>query len=204
MKKPIHLILLCIVLLFASCGGSKSVVNRFYVLEYPSGFSPVMEENLSPFQGSGHIESPVVHQAFATHQIALREDSHEIKYFSFNEWVSRPEQSLNAILWSFFQDFPAFEQGVVAVAGGQDGFGIETHVSRMEVVQVRNDFHARLDVEFRLVDRSDGKILFTHRTGRQEALRQRNLNLFAATISEMFIEELQVFANGMLREVRAR
>jgi ABC-type uncharacterized transport system auxiliary subunit len=192
MKKTMPLILL-LTLLLASCGGSKSVVNRFYVLEYPARTVASMEEGLSPIEGSCLIETPGMHSAFATHQIALREDTHEIKYFSFNEWANRPEQSLATIIWSFYQDFPAFGKGAVLQGSGEEKYALQTHVSRMEVVQQRNDFYARLNVEFLLVERDTGTPLAAHKASRQEPLDQRNLNLFASAISDMFVEELQLF-----------
>lgn len=196
------LLTLMIVLLLSSCGGGKSVVNRFYVLEYPSGLVLAPEEGMSQVDGSLHIEAPVIHQAFATHQIALREDTHEIKYFTFNEWANRPEQSLATILWSYFQDMPVFGQGAVLTGSGQETHALRTHVSRMEVVQHRNDFGARLDVEFLLVDRASGSILSTRKVSREEPLAQRNLNLFAAAISRVVVEELHEFVLDMLKELQ--
>ena len=199
MRKPLLLIVLH-ALLFASCGGGRQVATRFYVLEFPDGGSVAAEQGLSPLPGSGLIERPAMHQAFSTHQIALREDSYEIRYFSFNEWASRPDQSLSAMMLTFFREFPAFDQGVSMTETEGTRFRIETHVPRLEVIQVRNDFHARLDVEFRLVELPGGEVLHTHDARRQQPLRQRNLNLFAQAVSEMFVEELHVFANGMLRQ----
>lgn len=202
MKKTLPVILL-LTLLLASCGGSKSVVNRFYVLEYPARVVEGMEEELLSIDGSCLIETPGMHSAFATHQIALREDTHEIKYFSFNEWANRPEQSLATIIWSFFQDFPVFGQGAVLQGSGEEKYALQTHVSRMEVVQQRNDFHARLNVEFLLVDRSTGATLAAHKASRQEVLAQRNLNLFASAISEIFVDELQLFTLEILNVLQS-
>lgn len=202
MKKP-FLPFVFLALLLTACGGGKPVVNRFYVLEYHREALPNQLEITGHLAGSCLIMTPLLDPAFASHQIALRENTHEIHYFSFNEWANRPEQSLETIMQAYFREFPAFKGGMVTAGGEQSDYAIATHVTRLEVAQVRNDFHARLDLEFRLLDRETNTLLAVHKASREEALAQRDLNLFAATISELFVGELQAFVSKFSQAIPA-
>ncbi len=193
------LLLLILPLLFTACRSSKSIQNRFYVLEIPVSVHEKMPERLTPLAGSYFVKPVELSPAYASYQIALREESHSIRYFSFNEWAERPSNALTAMVNSFFNTNQVFEETLTGRQTEQADHIMQTRIHRMEADHQGSDFEARLVVEFSLTDARTGEILHHHRADRSSPLPQRNLNLFAAAISELFAEELASFALQMLQ-----
>lgn len=192
MKKILFLAIVTTVILSA-CRTSKPVHNRFYLLEFSEEALESLPKGTSPMTGKCEILPVKVAPVYASHQIALREESHSIRYFTFNEWAQRPESRLTEMLMSYFETNRVFEK---------TGFGrldipadhiFETRIHRLLVDYQQEIFIAELDVEFVLSDAASGKRLFHRHTSRIHELPDKNLNDFAAAISEMFAEELQTF-----------
>ncbi len=198
MKKSI-LLLLLMPLLFMGCRSSQSIQNRFYMLELPATVQADMPEHFTPLPGSYQVQPVEVSSAYASYQIALREESHSIRYFSFNEWAERPASKLTAMVNSFFNNNNVFEEILTGRQVDQADFILQTRVHRMEVDNQTDVFEARLVIEFSLTDTRTGEILHHHLADRSRVLPNRNLNLFAVAISELFAEELAGFTLQMLQ-----
>lgn len=198
MKKSI-LLLLLIPMLFMGCRSSKSIQNRFYMLELPATVHESIPDDIVPLRGSYHVQQVEVSPAYASYQIALREESHSIRYFSFNEWAERPGSILTAMVNSFFNANHVFEETLTGRQTQLAGFIMQTKVHRLEADHQTDDFEARLVVEFSLTDVNTGEILHHHLADRSRVLPNRSLNLFAAAISELFAEELAAFTLQMLQ-----
>lgn len=196
------LLLLILPLLFTACRSSKSIQNRFYVLELPASIHEKMPEHFSPLPGSYFVQPVEVAPAYASYQIALREESHSIRYFSFNEWAERPANALTAMVKSFLNANRVFEETLTGRQTERADYFMRIRVSKMEADHQAVDFEARLVVELSLTDARTGEVLHHHLADRSSLLPERNLNLFAAAISELFAEELASFALRML-QIRA-
>jgi ABC-type uncharacterized transport system auxiliary subunit len=194
------LLLLLIPLFFTACRSNKSIQNYFYMLEMPATVVPEMPERITPLQGSYHLQNVEVAPAFASYQIVLREESHSIRYFEFNQWALRPENNMTELANSFFSSYQFFEKMLTGRLIEAADYMLTTRVHRMEVNTQTDSFVARLVVEFSLVDNNTGEVLHHHHADRSRVLPQRNLNLFAAAISELFTEELAGFTLQMLQD----
>ncbi len=198
--KKYFFILLSLVMLFPACRSSKSVHNRFYLLEIPAAASVAVPKGLQTMAGKLDVREVEIAPAYALHQIALRDGSHSIRYFTFNEWVERPSSNLTGMLVSFLKNnnvFEAIETGRQAV---EPDYILKTKVHRMEVVQQPKQFEAQLFIEFVMMDATGNRQLFHHSAERSRILPEKNLNMFAAAISEFFVEELTVFLMRMQPE----
>ncbi len=200
MRKTV-LLLLILPLLFAACRSSKSIQNRFFMLELPVAALEDMPEHFTPLPGRYYVQEVVMSPAYASYQIALREESHSIRYFSFNEWAERPGSKLTAMVNSFFNANQVFEETLTGRQTEQADYIMHTKVHRLEADHQTDDFEARLVIEFSLTDAHTGETLQHHFADRSQVLPQRNLNLFAAAVSELFAEELTRFTLQM-RQVR--
>lgn len=199
MRKTV-LLLLLIPLFFSSCRSNKSIQNYFYMLEMPGTVISEMPERITPLQGSYSIRNVEVAPAFASYQIALREESHSIRYFEFNQWALRPENNMTELVNSFFSSYQVFDQILTGRLTEEADYMLTTRVHRMEVDTQNDSFEARLVVAFSLLDNNTGEVLHHHHADRSHVLPQRNLNLFAAAISELFTEELAGFTMQMLQD----
>jgi ABC-type uncharacterized transport system auxiliary subunit len=170
------------------------------MLEMPGTVIPEMPERITPLQGSCYIQHVEVAPAFASYQIALREESHSIRYFEFNQWALRPENNMTELVNSFFSSYQVFDQILSGRLMEETDYMLTTRVHRMEVDTQTDSFEARLVVAFSLVNNTTGEVLHHHHADRSRVLPQRNLNLFAAAISELFTEELAGFTLQMLQD----
>jgi len=176
--------------------------TRYYLLDYPAHIKIDFPGN-GPFaEKSCIITSVDVFPAYSTHQIAVREHSHEIKYFVLNIWAVRPEQSLTKIIAEFFKNHKVFESIHLSTPVTETDFTLNTTVHSLEVVHEKRDYYARLNVEYLLKDNQSNQIVHDHRADKRVLLEDRDLNLFAAAISEIFVEELAIFVNTIIEDFR--
>ena len=201
LNKVIAGLLLIMLLACQGCLGHRDVAVRYYTLEY----SP--DEIVKTFANAGPVEksllvNPVeIHPAFSSNQIAIREDTHEIRYFSFNQWAVRPDQSLTSLLTDFLKRSNIFSSVYSPMVYIETDLTLETTVYNLEIVEDGRTFNARLNLEYRL-NSSDGQVLYSHRADRKETLEDRNLNLFSEAITSIFIGELENFMDLALDGLR--
>ncbi len=197
-----HLLIPIILLLaFAGCRSSNEISTQHYILETPSTYDFRWEGEPGPIQGSCEVLTPEIAAAYSSHRIALREKSHQIRYFGFNEWATRPDLSLHKIVVDFMKDNQVFEELVYGRVAVPADYVLETEVFHLEVDNRQEVFHARLQVEFRLWKNGTDELILTHREDRKEALEGRSLNSFAEVVSRMFTEELAAFTGSITRKV---
>ena len=176
--------------------------TRYYLLDYPAGMEIDLPGNGPFVEKSCIITSVEVYPAYSSHQIAVREHSHEIKYFALNIWAVRPEQSLTNIMTEFLKNHKVFESIHLPGLSTETDFTLNTTVYNLEVVQERRDYYARLKLEYLLKDNQSNQIVHDHRADKRVLLEERDLNLFAAAISEIFVEELAIFVNTIMEDLR--
>ncbi len=198
--KKYFFILLSLIVLFPACRSSKSVYNRYYLLEIPAAAMEALPKGLETMAGRFDVREVEVAQAYNSHQIALRDGSHSIRYFTFNEWVQRPSTNLTGMLISFLDNHNVFETVQTGRQAVEPDYVLKTKVHRMEVVQQRRQLEALLFVEFALMDATGNRQLFHHSAERSRILPEKNLNMFAEAISEFFVEELTDFILRMQPE----
>ena len=196
MKNILYIII--IGLLVTGCRSGRSVNNRYYLMEYPPDVSVNLTEETAASEKTCYVHTVSVHPAFSASQIAFRESSNEISYYAFNQWANRPEPVFTRMLVEFLEKTNIFHDIVMNSSPDNADFSLETSVQRLEVVNENNDYHAHLQVRFRLIENESGKILTEHNAKSNKEMKERDLNLFALGVSEIFIEELSVFANQFL------
>ncbi len=195
-------LLLTVILTVSGCLGRRDMPVRYYILDYPASLQINIDDVSEPIPKSCLVNNVEIYPAYSTNQIALRENTHEIRYFAFNQWAVRPEQSLTAIIANFLNDQNIFSSVSTTIIHLETDYILETTVHHLQLIEEDNDYHAHLNLIFRLTDGQTGQELLDHKADRKELLAEKNLNLFASTISGMFIEELEIFTNSILADLR--
>ena len=196
-------VLIPIFLLFAiaGCRSGSEVTSQHYLLEIPQEYDFHWEGEPGPIVASCEVLVPDVVPAYSSHRMAIREESHQIRYFGFNEWAIRPDQVFHQMAVDFLKENRVFEELVYGRVVLPADYVLETAIIHLEADNRQEMFRARLHVEFRLRESETDEILLTHREDRFETLDSRNLNDFAEAISRMFTEELAAFTESITREV---
>ncbi len=197
-RTGICFLLLFISLISSGCLSRKSVPARYYNLEYPADVEVNINNATEPLDYSCLINPIEVYPAFAGSQIAIRENSHQIRYFSFNHWAVRPEQSFIYLMPEFLNGHDIFKTLYTPSLYTESDFTIETLVYHLELIEEGKEYHVHLNLKFSLNDNQTGEEILNHRADRKHLIEERNLNLFAAVVSEIFIEELGIFSNSIL------
>ena len=202
MKLYRYLIIMAVSLLILNgCRSSKPVTPRFFLLEYPA--ETEITDTIATLPFSLEINDVDLHPAYSSTQIAIREGEMEVQYFVNNQWASRPYQSLERIITTYYKKNPFFESISTRFWNVQPDFTLTTTVYNLEVIRERKTFQARLNIEFR-IESSEGEIIAVHTSDNIRQLERRDLNQFARAINNMFFEELHYFSKKAHFEISQR
>jgi len=196
-RKAIWIFMLSLLML-SGCFGRKSVMQKYYLLELPAVADSVHEKTQSKTSATCGIAEVKVADAFASSRIALRTNTHELRYYSYHKWAVRPGIVLSQLVEQYLQ-----EQRIFAFTSNRNlkrlpDYELYTEVKHLEVVERDDALAAHLNIEFQLVDNSSGEILLRHKADSRNPLAEKKLNLFTATIGEIVHNELQVLSQKII------
>jgi len=187
-----------LIILLPSCRSSKPVASTFYIIEFPIEKVKDTQPLLLPY--SLEIATVDIHPAFATHQIAVRENEHEIRYFSNHEWAVRPPEGFTRFIHTYFNQIKLFRNVDVRFWSLRPDYRLVTRINNLEVVADGRNYYARMHIEFRLIMEQGEVLIVQHAADRSRLLEKRNLNLFTGAISDIFFEELHYFAGMIIHD----
>ncbi|WP_165921858.1 ABC-type transport auxiliary lipoprotein family protein [Natronoflexus pectinivorans] len=183
-------------LILSSCGSKKTVVKNYYLIELtPTHRAEIISDSLPLIDAWCEIAEIRISPAYATRDIALRNQSHQIRYFENHEWAVRPSEAITHMIIDFFSDSNIFKRVATRFWQVIPTYQIQTNINNLEVIQDGRTFYAHLNIELALLDIRADQIIFSHSAVRKKELEKRNLNLLAETISELLFEELSQFSN---------
>jgi ABC-type uncharacterized transport system auxiliary subunit len=186
----------------AGCGSQKVITTKYYVIEInDDSLKTETFERKPAIDQYCEIEQVDVYPAYASTQIANRSNSKEITYYAYYQWAIRPTDSFTRIMLDYFMHKPIFKSTSERFWRVDPIYKIETTVYRLEVVQENNTFAAHLEVEFRLMEAEEGIEILHHRSDKQIILKEKDINLLASAIGEIFYTELVRFSEKIVQEI---
>lgn len=194
-------ILISLAALFSliGCRSGKPVVQQYYLLELPPVLLTDWPADISAVPAILRIEKVGVSPAYAGHQIAIRENTNQIRYFTFNTWAVRPQEAFTQMSFAFFEKYGLFEHVKLGRTHLPASYLLETEIHHLEIDNMEGHFRARLHVAFSLSYYENGyEIIYQHSADRFQSLELNSINDFTAAVSAMFSEELQTFSIGFI------
>lgn len=176
------------------CGSRKAVVKKFYVIDLQESKDGILSDSLPTIHKYCEIIPVNVYPAYATTQILIRSESHEVRYFTYHEWAVRPQEILTRLMEEYFRQHRVFKEASIRFWKNIPDVQVESSLFSLEVFEEDNNYMAHLDMELRLIDNESGEIVLKQRGNNYRKLDKKNLNLFAAAISEMYQQELEEFS----------
>jgi len=196
--KPLIYIIIPLTFCLTACLGGKAPVNQFYLLDYPADYHSKGLDTLTTLHKTCRLNVVEVLAPFSSHQIVLRTDSHQVTFFAQNEWAVRPEQSLTQIAKTFLNEQRVFERTTTGSLILATDYTLQIQVRRLELIGEKKEYNAHLDMTFSLVDNYSDKVILEYNSSRIQPLDERSINLFVSVISQLFVEELDVFSKKIL------
>lgn len=188
-----------LMILFSGCLSEKSAVTRHYTIEWTSERKEAGNTGAPLIAGRCEIDQVEVHPLYEKTQIVNRSDSHEVSYYKYHQWAIRPSVAVMEVIRTSLENAELFESVSARYSRIIPEYRFLTNIRQLEVIENKNQFLAHLDIEFRIINNADGRILMEHRADRTGALAKKELNLFARAISEMLVSELSAFEE-LIRE----
>lgn len=187
--------ILCAVIL-SSCGSQKEVIKKYYVIESPEDSLTVSNDSSSIINAWCEVDGVEVYPAFDTRRIVLRDESHQVRYFGNHEWAVPPADFLTPIIIDYLANRNVFARVANRFWERTPDYRLQTTVFNLEVVSSkRKAFEAHLNLRFDLIETKTDAILLTHTADIKSELKERDLNLLAAEISNIFNQELNHFSD---------
>lgn len=191
------LLLLFLMFLCLGCG-SRVVIQKYYVIEPPENSADTSGAVRQPLTDeSCVILPPAISPVFASTKIAVRTRSNEVSYFYYHHWAVTPQEAIANFLQSEVRNASLF-----AASGSRgwrinNAYRIGSTVEYLEYLEQGDNASAHLQMKLTFVRGSDGEELYAHDFNRTVRLRRKNLNEFAAVISKILNDEMNVFLDGI-------
>lgn len=189
MNKLFFISAFLITILFG-CRQQQDISKRYYVIEIPAEQNIALKDTLVGINKYCEVKMVEISPPFATQRIAVRGSSHEIEYFRNHEWATRPAENFAAIITEFFDRYKVFKGASRRYWRIVPDYVFETTIYQLEIVENKKDLSARLNVEFRLLDKQTNEVIIKHSVDRRMQLEENKINYFAAAVSEIFYQEL--------------
>ncbi|MEA1887682.1 MAG: ABC-type transport auxiliary lipoprotein family protein [Bacteroidota bacterium] len=188
-----------VVFMLTSCMSEKNIIRKYYTLEIPPGVYTVGADTSWVIPGKCEIGRVNVNPVYEKNQIVNRNKSHEITYYMYHQWAVRPDDAIREMLSEYLQNRKLFDNVSTRFAMSIPDYRLKTMVNDLEIIENGKLFSAHVNLDYILTKNTSDSVLVRHRADRIEPLKHKDMNLFAREVSNILIEELEVFAE-MLRE----
>ena len=196
--KSILLPTLGLMILLSGCMSEKAVITRHYTIEWADDRNAgdrkeEAGENEWLVPGRCEIDQVEISPLYEKTQIVNRSDSHEISYYRYHQWAIRPAVAVMEVVRTYLEGAGMFESVSSRYSRAIPDYHFTTNIRQLELIESKNLFMAHLHIEFSIVSNADGSTLLEHQADRSTPLEKKELNLFAAAISDMLVSELRAF-----------
>jgi ABC-type uncharacterized transport system auxiliary subunit len=182
-----------LMILVSGCLSEKNVITRYYTIEWSGNQIEAGTANTPLIPGRCEIDQVEISPMYEKTQIVNRSGSNEVTYYKYHQWAIRPSMAVMEVIRTYLEDADVFESVSARYSRNIPDYRFSTNIRRLEVIESKNLFQAHLELDLKLINNADGRILIEHQADRTEALAKKELNLFASAISNMLVSELGTF-----------
>ncbi len=194
------LFLMLSLIVMSGCAGQKRILNKYYLIEKPEGNDFNLDLSQTAIPEYCEIATAEIYPAFASQKIAVRNKTHEIVYYSFHQWAVRPDESLTLLMEDYLTRNVVFKGVSTRFWKVTPAYHLKTTVYKLEIVDAEGKLFAHLALEWRLLN-TKNELLVLHHFDHLEPLSQKDINLFARTVSSVFLKELSTFGGKIVKEL---
>lgn len=189
-----------ILLFFMSgCFSEQTAINKYYTIGHQYNDSLASMNEDPKIGGICELMPIEINAIYESNKIVNRSDSHEITYYKYHQWAVRPSTSIREMILQQLETSNLFEGVSIRYLSKIPDYRFVAFIRRMEVIEDEESLSAYLDIEFRIQNKS-GEMLVNHTATRTEKLQEKDMNMFAGTVSSIIREELDLFISGCNEE----
>ncbi|WP_158522817.1 ABC-type transport auxiliary lipoprotein family protein [Geofilum rhodophaeum] len=183
------LFFLILTLSLGACRSSTTVVKHYYLLENEITGDSLLHLRFPEAQLE--VAAVEVAPALATEAIALREKSHQLRYFENHRWAVRPDANLHHLILTHLSSAHLFQRVAERFWQQRAAYRLETRVQRLDVEKRDKALYAVLQLDFSLIETAGGQTILKQPVKSEERLEDRDLNTMAAALSRVLAEEMK-------------
>lgn len=196
------LLLLVLTLSLGACRSSTTLVKQYYLLETETATDSLVDLRFPHLQLE--VAAPEVAPALATEAIALRDQSHQLRYFENHRWAVRPAANLHHLIVTHLSSAHLFQRVAERFWQQRAAYRLETRVQRLDVEKRDKALYAVLQLDFSLIETAGGQTLLKQPVKSEERLQDRDLNTMAAALSRVLTEEMKRLTRDIEEAVTAQ
>lgn len=183
--------LLFVIVLFGlfSCG-QKTIVKKYYILDYSTEESAADSSVVSTRPYSVRIDPFLAAGVISSNKIAIRKNSNELQYYFYHFWAENPATAIRYFLFKKIKQSMLFGHCVLQAGISPSDYLITGRIDHLERFKSGDKFYAHLDMSLELHDIKTGKTLVRHSFDRLNPMEEDSpMNVFAKEISAILHEE---------------
>lgn len=196
------LVVLLMLIVIMACG-RKSMVRKYYLIEMPALADSAQWHNEPQGAATCEIREVEVNPVFAGNDIALRRQSHEVTYYRYHQWAVKPAELVSTILVNYLENQGLFDKVHPRFWGETPDYALQTRIKQLELVEENKLLAAHLHIEFILFKNGSDQQVVSHKADRYVPLKKRNINLFAAEISSILMQEVRTLSERIAEKMMA-
>jgi len=182
-----------ILILIVINGCSKAtMIRKYYVLEPHHYFRAIDFDLKGPFEKKIDVREFNVAKPFSQTRIATRSASHEMNYFQYHHWATRPPSAITYMVYRLIENSNVFQKTSYGFSVDAD-YIVSGDIHKLEIIDKGKKMYAHLGMTFRFIDRKTNRPEVRYDFDREVKLVEKSMNLFAWAVSEILREETQEF-----------
>ncbi len=180
------MLLACLVLAGAGCFASHA--KRYFELgaPAPSAEEPGFDKTIL----FDRVDVDVLYDDF---RIIYRISPTEVNYYAYNFWAEKPSKTIGNVIRERLIIPGRFLRVDLETGKEPTDWILKVKVFRIEEVDETERWHARLAMDFDLVETESGKVIATRTFDRTLPLSQKDAGLLAGALSRILAEEFDAF-----------
>ncbi len=186
----------CIAVLLATlglcaCGGGHPI--KYYTVEFP----PAPQPTTSVYPIAlliGRIGAPEILQ---DEPIAYRSGPNEIGVYDYHHWIEPPERMVRIALLRQLRSSGRYQSIAELGSLARGEFVLQGRLYDFEEVDTDGSVAALVTMEFQLLDRKDGKILWDHFYSRSEPVQGREISDVVTALNRNLDQGLSEVTSGV-------
>jgi ABC-type uncharacterized transport system auxiliary subunit len=197
MKNTFVLLLSALIFLSLSCSKKNSKVIHLYSIDFPIAVNSANSN--PPLTNFSYSILPVeVDSAFDTRQLVMKDLDKSIFYFSEHLWSKHPAKTVDSLLSRYIKSQNIFKNEIPLSEKPKADYVIRSNIYQILIIKTVDDLEVLLYFNLELIENKSNHAEISSTIYSREILEEKDLNLFADLVSQIFRREFDSFSSRII------